>query len=185
MTKRNGKKVRHVYIYSDGGVVNNGGKNKDKDIYGSYCTLVVLPKSQKLVKKICEVEKDVTNNVMELRGAIMGMNWILERAEEEKHQDEYFHVTIISDSQYLIKGASEWLPNWKKKGWKDASNKPIKNMDMWKYIDKILSDTSRVVFDFKWVRGHKGKSVSLEDDMDSYFNEMCDTTLSEALNPYR
>ena len=184
MLKNGSKKVKELLIYSDGGVINNGKKDKTKSVYGSYCSLIVLPKKKTIQKIFNKVEGDVTNNIMELKGAIVAMNYIVSKIAT-KHPEYSLHVTVISDSQYLIKGCSEWMYNWKKNGWKDSSKKPIKNKELWLQLIKLIKNEVDVTFEFKWVRGHKGKSVSIEEDSDSYFNEKCDTILSEALEPYR
>lgn len=182
MVKSKNKIRRKLILYSDGGVVNNGGKDKNKDIYGSYC-FVLCNKNYDEVKVMCKVEKDVTNNIMELKGAMAGIKYIA-NIMKKKHSDELLDLVIISDSQYLIKGCSEWMPNWKKNKWKNSSRKIIENVDLWKEMDELLHN-EQISFTFEWVRGHKGKSVRKEDDVNSYYNEMCDTILTEALKEYR
>lgn len=179
------KETKHLILYSDGGSVNNGKKEKDKPCYGSYCYIITTHKTHKITKQSTQIFEDVTNNQMELQGFIEGVKYIKHKLKMS-HADYMIHLTVVSDSQYLIKGCSEWLNNWKRNGWKDSSKKPIKNMDTWKLIDKLInSSNNNIIFEFKWVRGHKGKSVTMEEDPDSYFNEMCDTLLSEELKPYR
>lgn len=175
--------MSEIYIYSDGGSINNGGKNKDKDVYGAFCCLIVNPKTKKIMHTITEVYKDVTNNQMELIGVLLGISWV-SNMMKKKHPKNTVNVTIISDSQYVIKGASEWMPNWKKKNWRNSSGKTVENIKLWKRFDKLL-ENPQIEFEFKWTRGHKGKSISLHEDMDSYYNEQCDTILSEELKPYR
>ncbi|MGV9737501.1 ribonuclease H family protein [Rhodococcus aetherivorans] len=78
-------------------------------------------------------------------------------------------MIIESDSQYAIKCASEWLPGWKRKGWKTATGAPVKNLDLVQAIDRVLADRSGPVR-FRWVRGHVG----------NHFNELADTLAGEA-----
>ena len=62
-------------------------------------------------------------------------------------------VTLTSDSTYVLKGISEWLPNWKKRGWRTAGKKPVKNEDLWKTLDD-LAEMHEI--EWHWVKGHSG-----------------------------
>ena len=62
-------------------------------------------------------------------------------------------VTLTSDSTYVLKGIQEWMPNWKKRGWKTASKKPVKNVDLWKKLDVLIVEHK---IDWQWVKGHSG-----------------------------
>jgi ribonuclease HI len=64
-------------------------------------------------------------------------------------------VTLYLDSQYVLKGITEWLPGWKAKGWKTASKQPVKNAELWRRLDDLLLQGGHVV-DWRWVRGHNG-----------------------------
>ncbi|RMH17042.1 MAG: ribonuclease HI [Gemmatimonadetes bacterium] len=87
-------------------------------------------------------EPDTTNNRMALRSAI----------EALAHLTRPCRVRFVSDSQYLVKGVSEWLPGWKRRGWKRKGG-PIENLDLWKRLDRELE---RHEVAFSWVRGHAG-----------------------------
>ncbi len=88
-------------------------------------------------------EADTTNNRMEMTAAIRGLE-ALERPSQ---------VRLTTDSQYLLKGVREWMPGWKRKGWKTAAGKPVKNVDLWKRLDD-LTGIHRI--EWQWVRGHSG-----------------------------
>ena len=62
-------------------------------------------------------------------------------------------VTLYTDSQYVRKGITEWIDNWKKRGWKTAAKKPVKNADLWRALDEQV-DRHKVIW--KWVKGHSG-----------------------------
>ena len=62
-------------------------------------------------------------------------------------------VKLVTDSQYVMKGIQEWLPNWKKRGWKTASKEPVKNADLWQKLDE---EVNRHQVSLQWVRGHTG-----------------------------
>jgi ribonuclease HI len=62
-------------------------------------------------------------------------------------------VRLTSDSTYVLKGIQEWLPNWKKRNWKTASKKPVKNVDLWQKLDSLISKHK---IDWRWIKGHSG-----------------------------
>ena len=88
-------------------------------------------------------EKHTTNNRMELTAAI----------EALKHFKQPTKLTIYTDSVYVKEGISSWLNNWKARGWKTASKKPVKNEDLWKELDEQnqIHDVN-----WEWVKGHVG-----------------------------
>lgn len=88
-------------------------------------------------------ESDTTNNRMELMGAIMALRDLPASASAVLH----------TDSEYVIKGISEWLPAWKARGWKTAAKKPVKNQDLWEALDAVASGRR---IEWRWVRGHAG-----------------------------
>jgi len=88
-------------------------------------------------------ERDTTNNRMELMAAI--------RALESLTRPCKVHLT--TDSQYVMKGITEWMANWKKRGWKTASRQPVKNVDLWQRLDAALEPHE---VKWEWVRGHTG-----------------------------
>ncbi len=92
-----------------------------------------------------------TNNRMELQAVIEGLSSLKERCA----------VTIHTDSQYVMKGATEYLRGWKAKGWKTADKKDVKNIDLWQQLDTLLS-----AHDLKWiwVRGHDGHAENERAD---------------------
>ncbi len=94
-------------------------------------------------KRLCGGESQTTNNRMELTAAIKGLEALKQPSE----------VELTTDSQYVKKGITEWLPNWKKRGWKTASKKPVKNADLWKMLDELAQQHS---VSWHWVRGHIG-----------------------------
>jgi ribonuclease HI len=72
-------------------------------------------------------------------------------------------MTIISDSQYLVKGMNEWLPGWKQRGWQNTAKKPVANQDLWKRLDGLVMFRKHGVI-FEWVRGHDGDAGNEEAD---------------------
>ncbi len=92
-----------------------------------------------------------TNNKMELTAAI----------EALKTLDQGVEVTLYTDSEYLIKGITEWVSNWQKNGWKTASRKSVENQDLWK---DLLSASNGKNIEWKYVVAHSGNEA----------NERCD-----------
>ena len=128
-----GTELKRVEIFTDGACSGNPGP-------GGWGALL---RYGKLEKSLCGGERETTNNRMELLAAIEGLAALREPCA----------VKITTDSQYVQKGMREWLPGWKKKGWKTAANKPVKNADLWRRLDE-LNQLHQV--SWHWVKGHSG-----------------------------
>lgn len=122
-----------VEIYTDGACRGNPGpggwgvvlryKGREKTLYGG--------------------EPHTTNNRMELMAAIAGLEAL------KRHSQ----VALTTDSQYVKRGITEWMSDWKRRGWKTADRKPVKNVDLWQRLDDLVGK-HRV--SWHWVRGHTG-----------------------------
>jgi ribonuclease HI len=126
----------HVTIYTDGACSGNPGP-------GGWGALLRFGNHE---KELSGAEKDTTNNRMEITAAVMAF-----RALKEPCQ-----VDIFTDSEYLKKGITHWIQNWKKLGWRRGSpgkTKPLANADLWKELDQVISDHQ---VSWHWVRGHAG-----------------------------
>jgi ribonuclease HI len=88
-------------------------------------------------------EPETTNNRMELMAAIAGLEALRQPC----------HVTLTTDSRYVMDGVTQWMPNWKKRGWKTASKQPVKNVDLWQRLDAA---TAPHEIQWQWVKGHSG-----------------------------
>lgn len=88
-------------------------------------------------------EADTTNNRMELLAVIRALEALKRPVQARVH----------SDSQYVLKGMREWLPNWKAKGWRTASKAPVKNADLWQTLDQLAAQHQ---IEWIWVKGHAG-----------------------------
>jgi len=88
-------------------------------------------------------EAETTNNRMELMAAIIGL---------ESLQGSY-RVTLTTDSKYVTNGITNWIENWKKKAWKTAAKKPVKNEDLWRRLDEVSQQHE---INWQWVKGHSG-----------------------------
>lgn len=103
-------------------------------------------------KRLCGGEQMTTNNRMELMAVIQALESIKRNAS----------VKVTSDSQYVLKGISEWMENWKKRGWKTAAKKPVKNVDLWQRLDKARENHQ---IEWVWIKGHSGHSENDIADM--------------------
>lgn len=122
-----------VTIYTDGACKGNPG-------VGGWGALLVAGNKE---KELFGGEKDTTNNRMELTAVIQALNALKRPCE----------INLYVDSQYVLKGITEWIQGWKAKGWKTASKAPVKNVDLWQALD-----TARAVHQIEWiwVKGHAG-----------------------------
>jgi len=102
-------------------------------------------------KEMCGGEPHTTNNRMEMMAVIEGLNAMKRPCE----------IDVYTDSQYVQKGITEWVHGWKKRGWKTADKKPVKNEDLWKMLDEAAS---RHKVQWHWVRGHAGHAENERAD---------------------
>ena len=103
----------------------------------------VVLRFQGAEKELYGGEKETTNNRMELMAAIQGLESLTKSCP----------VVLTTDSQYVMKGATEWMAGWKRKGWKTSAKKPVKNVDLWQRLEKALVPHE---VKWEWVRGHTG-----------------------------
>ena len=127
--------MNHVEIYTDGACKGNPGP-------GGWG---VLLRSGATQKELYGGESSTTNNRMELMAVIQALEALKRPCA----------VTLYLDSQYVLKGITEWMPGWKAKGWKTASKQPVKNQELWQRLDELVAKSGHVV-DWRWVRGHNG-----------------------------
>ena len=122
-----------VEIYADGACKGNPGP-------GGWGVLLRIGGRE---QEMCGGEAQTTNNRMELMAVIEGL---LALARHSK-------VRVYTDSQYVQKGISEWIHSWKRRGWRTADKKPVKNEDLWRRLDEVarMHDV-----EWHWVRGHAG-----------------------------
>ena len=96
-------------------------------------------------------ERETTNNRMELTAAIEALNALKGSRK----------VNLHTDSVYVMKGVKEWMPKWKKRGWKTSAKKPVKNQDLWQALDEATASHD---IKWHWVRGHTGVPGNEEAD---------------------
>lgn len=119
-------------------------------------------------KTLYGAEAQTTNNRMELMAAIAALESLKRPCR----------VHLVTDSQYVQKGIEEWLAGWKRRGWKTAARKPVKNVDLWQRLDRAASDH---VVRWTWVRGHSGHE---ENELaDRLANQAIDELLQDGTTP--
>jgi ribonuclease HI len=133
--------TRTIEIYTDGACRGNPGP-------GGWGVLLVAGPHRKTMHG---GEPETTNNRMELTAAIEALN-ALKRPSS---------VVLHTDSTYVMHGITEWMANWKKRGWKTAGKKPVKNQDLWIALDEA---TQRHDIKWVWVKGHSGHDGNEEAD---------------------
>ena len=126
-------KPPHIEIHTDGACSGNPGP-------GGWGALLRYGQSE---KELSGGEKLTTNNRMELLAAI----------EAIESLNKSCRIDLYTDSQYVQKGISEWLPNWIKRGWKNAKGEPVKNQDLWQRLN-LATKTHQIKW--HWVKGHSG-----------------------------
>jgi len=122
-----------VEIYTDGACRGNPGA-------GGWGVLLISGDKRRTLHG---GEPETTNNRMELTAAIEALNALNGRRS----------VVLHTDSKYVLDGLTQWLPNWKSRGWKTSAKKPVKNKDLWQALDEAANKHQVT---WKWVKGHAG-----------------------------
>jgi ribonuclease HI len=122
-----------VEIYADGACKGNPGP-------GGWGVLLRSGDSE---RELYGGEPDTTNNRMELTAVIRGLEALKRRCR----------VRLYTDSQYVQKGISSWIHDWKRRAWRTADKKPVKNVDLWQRLDALAREHD---VEWHWVKGHAG-----------------------------
>lgn len=142
----------HIDIYTDGACSGNPGP-------GGWGALITW---RGKTKELCGGEADTTNNRMEILAAI-------EALETLKRPTP---IRLHTDSVYLRDGITKWINNWRANGWRTASKKPVKNVDLWQRLDEVRANYE---IEWHWVKGHAGHEE----------NERADELAREGMKPYQ
>ncbi|MCL1911068.1 MAG: ribonuclease HI [Leptospirales bacterium] len=141
-----------IYLYTDGACSGNPGP-------GGWAAVIKDGSSD---TEFSGGDKNTTNNKMELTAVIEGLS----RIEKDSA------VTVITDSEYVKNGITQWIFNWIKNGWKTASKQPVKNKELWV---SLLELTKERKVTWQWVRGHSGNAE----------NERCDFLARSQIDRFR
>jgi ribonuclease HI len=144
--------IKKVEIFCDGACSGNPGPG------GYGCIIRHDGKEQELSGS----DMMTTNNKMEMTAAIKGLETLTAPCK----------IVITTDSQYLVKGMTEWLKNWQKRGWMTSNKKPVLNRELWERLAELAKVHD---IEWAWVKGHEGH----------YENERCDELAREAIKSFR
>ncbi|WCE31208.1 ribonuclease HI [Vibrio sp. SCSIO 43137] len=133
--------TKQVEVFTDGSCLGNPGP-------GGYGIVLRYKQNEKQIARGFTL---TTNNRMEMMAAVVALRTLKEPCK----------VILTTDSQYVRQGITQWIHNWKKRGWKTADKKPVKNADLWQALDK---ESARHEVEWHWVKGHAGHRE----------NEICD-----------
>ena len=140
--------MKYVEIFTDGGCKGNPGP-------GGYGCII---RDSDRVLELKGSNPNTTNNIMEMTAAIVALKQLREPCE----------VRLTTDSQYVVKGMTEWMKAWIRNGWKTASRQPVKNQELWQELDELSRPH---IIKWIWVKGHNGHPQ----------NERCDQLANEAI----
>lgn len=136
MAKKKQPQIKRMNVYIDGSC-------RPTTKFGAYGILIIDEKGNRTT--LTGTQENVTNNIMELVALIEALKYIRE------HQlDKDREIEIFCDSQYVVKGVKEWWAKWKKNNYMTTTG-PVKNLDLWKYLEKLCKDVKCTL---TWVKGH-------------------------------
>lgn len=141
--------MKRVAIYTDGACRGNPGP-------GGWGVVLQYGASEKCLSG---ADPETTNNQMELMAVIQALQALTGPCE----------VVITTDSKYVIQGMTEWLAQWKARGWKTSAKKPVKNVTLWQQLEALVAQHQ---VSWAWVRGHTGHRE----------NEMADALANAAID---
>jgi ribonuclease HI len=145
-----------IEIYTDGACRGNPGP-------GGWAALLRMGEHE---REISGGEAHTTNNRMELTAVIRALEALTRPVQ----------ARVYTDSEYVRRGMSEWLPAWKLRGWRTADRKPVKNQDLWQQLDELRT---RHQLEWQWVPAHSG--IADNERVDRLANEAIDALTSQAL----
>ncbi|MCL2210888.1 MAG: ribonuclease HI [Treponema sp.] len=149
-------------IYTDGGCSGNPGPGG-----WAYVMIKQTFQGNEIIAKNKGGEMNTTNNRMELTAVIMALR-ALNDMRNSGNADIPRQASVITDSQYVQKGITEWIKTWKRNSWRTSDKSPVKNKDLWAELDSLAC---LFPLQWEWVKGHAGNE----------FNEMCDEMTQSAI----
>ena len=146
-----------LFAYTDGACSGNPGP-------GGWGVLLLAKDGDAVLKEreLCDGAALTTNNQMELTAAIEALNAL----------DKPSRITVVTDSSYVKDGITSWIHGWKKRGWKTANKKPVKNEELWRALDYAVG---RHQVTWEWVKGHAGHPE----------NERADELARRGMEPFK
>lgn len=136
-----------IIIYADGACKNNQGTNNIGG-YGAYINV------NGTIKEFYGGERNTTNNKMELTAVIIPLKFL-------SKLNKKYNITIYTDSNYVVKGMSEWVYGWIKNNWKNSKKEPVKNKELWL---ELLELSKQHNIKWEWVKGHSDNIGNIRAD---------------------
>ncbi|MEB3289814.1 MAG: ribonuclease HI [Leptolyngbya sp.] len=139
-------------IYTDGACSGNPGP-------GGWGTVLYFADGD--IHEMGGGARQTTNNRMEMQAAIAGLTWLRDSGQAQP-------VVLYTDSEYVLKGITQWIAGWKRRGWVNSAKKPVLNRDLWEQLDQVTTEVNQTLakpLQWVYVRGHSG----------NVGNERCDT----------
>lgn len=133
MTETPKIKKPEVTLYTDGACKGNPGP-------GGWGAWLIAGAHQ---KELCGGQRNTTNNQMEMTAVIEALATLKRSCK----------ITLYTDSEYVLKGMTEWMPGWIKRGWRTSAGQPVKNVELWQ---RLAALTALHEIDWHWVKGHAG-----------------------------
>jgi ribonuclease HI len=159
-----------LVVYTDGGCSGNPGP-------GGWAYVILGPSQERPGGSGPEVlaedsggERQTTNNRMELLAVIAALRKAQSLFNSSKNSYNE-RITVYTDSQYVQKGITQWIGNWKRNAWRTSGKQPVKNQDLWLELDSV---TSTLPVDWRWVKGHAGNE----------YNERCDAMVQNVMKGF-
>jgi len=149
--------MTEIELWTDGACRGNPGP-------GGWGAILIAREKE---RALLGAEANTTNNRMELTAAIRGLQALTRPCA----------VSLHTDSQYVLKGVTEWMAGWKLRDWRTADKKPVKNVDLWRELD---AQVARHQIDWHWVTGHSG--VERNEQVDALANRAIDEMLSKKID---
>jgi ribonuclease HI len=134
--------IEHVEVFTDGACVGNPGP-------GGWAALIIQGGTEQV---LTGRDPSTTNNRMEMTAAITALEALPPGSV----------LSLYSDSQIVVKGISEWLDGWKRRGWRNATRKPVANRDLWERLDKLNAERQ---VEWLWIKGHAGNEHNERVDL--------------------
>lgn len=149
--------MTQLFAWTDGACSGNPGP-------GGWGALLRALNGDEIVKEreLCGGEADTTNNRMELMAAIVTLETLARPTQ----------ITVTTDSAYVKNGITQWMEGWKRKGWRTANGKPVKNIDLWQRLEAAQA---RHDVEWKWIKGHAGHPE----------NERADELARQGMAPFK
>jgi ribonuclease HI len=159
---------RELAVYTDGGCSGNPGP-------GGWAYVILGPSKEggsgpEICAESSGGEPQTTNNRMELLAVIEALKKARSLLEGDKDNSNA-RITVYTDSQYVQKGITQWIVNWKRNAWKTSGKQPVKNRDLWMELDAA---SQNLRLDWRWVKGHAGYE----------YNERCDSMVRGAMESF-